>query len=265
MLSERTNCSGTGGHPNSWRNMSLALNTVLVGDALTVLKTLPDAFVDVTVTSPPYNKGERDKGWLVDKVVYEGARDCKDEAEYQAEQVAVLNELYRVTKPVAHSSTTTKSVGFGGGSSTPTNGLPSLVGFCGRKSFGIERLRRTFAVGVFGRWTSASIGSTSRATKVTPSARNSTLVTLCSLPFGKFRLSVTNAIPIPSRLSYRPDASSRFLMGARVSCLTLTAASARPLWRRNFWVAITWALMSAKLMSLSLGSAFKTVRRKRHG
>jgi modification methylase len=79
--------------------MSLALNTVLVGDVLTVLKTLPDAFVDVTVTSPPYNKGERDKGWLVDKVVYEGARDCKDEAEYQAEQIAVLNELYRVTKP----------------------------------------------------------------------------------------------------------------------------------------------------------------------
>jgi len=47
------------------------LNKVIVGDALTVLRQLPDDFVDVTVTSPPYNKGERDKGWLVDKVVYE--------------------------------------------------------------------------------------------------------------------------------------------------------------------------------------------------
>jgi len=75
------------------------LNTIIVGDALTVLRQLPDAFVDVTVTSPPYNKGERDRGWLVDRVVYEGARDSKDEAEYQAEQIAVLNEVYRVTRP----------------------------------------------------------------------------------------------------------------------------------------------------------------------
>jgi len=65
----------------------MGINKVIVGDALTVLRQLPDDFVDVTVTSPPYNKGERDKGWLVDKVVYEGARDCKDEAEYQAEQL----------------------------------------------------------------------------------------------------------------------------------------------------------------------------------
>lgn len=75
------------------------LNTVIVGDALEVLKTLPNNFVDVTVTSPPYNKGERDKGWLVDKVIYDTATDRKDEEAYQAEQVAVLNELYRITKP----------------------------------------------------------------------------------------------------------------------------------------------------------------------
>jgi len=36
--------------------------------------------------------------WLVDKVVYDAAIDRKDEAEYQSEQIAVLNELYRVTK-----------------------------------------------------------------------------------------------------------------------------------------------------------------------
>jgi len=75
------------------------LNQIIPGDALEVLKTLPDDFFDVGVTSPPYNKGEKDKGWLVDKVVYKGASDSKDEEEYQKEQIAVLNELYRVIKP----------------------------------------------------------------------------------------------------------------------------------------------------------------------
>lgn len=74
-------------------------NTIIVGDTLAVLQTLPANTFDVGVTSPPYNKGERDKGWLVDKVIYDTATDRKGEAEYQQEQVNVLNELYRVIKP----------------------------------------------------------------------------------------------------------------------------------------------------------------------
>lgn len=74
-------------------------NTILLGDTLKILRDLPNDFVDVTVTSPPYNKGERHKGWLVEKVMYDSASDNKDEAEYQQEQVEVLNELYRITKP----------------------------------------------------------------------------------------------------------------------------------------------------------------------
>jgi site-specific DNA-methyltransferase (adenine-specific) len=74
-------------------------NTIIVGDALEVLKTLPDDFFDVGVTSPPYNKGERHKGWLVDKVIYDKATDRKDEPEYQAEQKEVLDELYRIIQP----------------------------------------------------------------------------------------------------------------------------------------------------------------------
>lgn len=74
-------------------------NSIEIGDALTILRSLPDDIFDVGVTSPPYNKGERHKGWLVDKVVYETAKDCKSEKEYQQEQVEVLNEIYRVTKP----------------------------------------------------------------------------------------------------------------------------------------------------------------------
>lgn len=75
------------------------LDRVVVGDALDVLRNLPDGMIDVGVTSPPYNKGERDKGWLVDRVRYDRASDQKSEAAYQAEQIAVLNEIYRVTKP----------------------------------------------------------------------------------------------------------------------------------------------------------------------
>lgn len=39
-------------------------DTIVVGDALTVLRTLPDAIFDVGVTSPPTTKGNaiRD-GW----------------------------------------------------------------------------------------------------------------------------------------------------------------------------------------------------------
>jgi len=74
-------------------------NTIVIGDALAVLRTLPGDYFDVGVTSPPYNKGERDKGWLVDKVIYDTANDRKGENQYQDEQIQVLNELHRVTKP----------------------------------------------------------------------------------------------------------------------------------------------------------------------
>ena len=75
------------------------LNKIFLGDALTILKTLPDEIVDVGVTSPPYNKGENKKGWLVDRVKYVGATDNLPEAVYQSIQIAVLDELYRITKP----------------------------------------------------------------------------------------------------------------------------------------------------------------------
>ena len=73
-------------------------NKLVCGDALEVLKKLPDEIFDVGVTSPPYNKGEKFKGWLVDKVIYDKASDNKPEDIYQKEQIEVLNEIYRVTK-----------------------------------------------------------------------------------------------------------------------------------------------------------------------
>jgi len=75
------------------------LNKIIQGDALSILKTLPDEIIGMGVTSPPYNKGENKKGWLVKNVKYSGATDKLPEDLYQNSQVAVLDELFRVTKP----------------------------------------------------------------------------------------------------------------------------------------------------------------------
>jgi len=75
------------------------INKIIQGDALAVLKTLPDKTVVMGVTSPPYNKKENKKGWLVKNVKYQGVTDKLPEDEYQEQQVAVLNEVFRITKP----------------------------------------------------------------------------------------------------------------------------------------------------------------------
>ena len=74
-------------------------NRLILGDTLTELKKLPDEVVNVGVTSPPYNKQEKHKGWLVKNVLYDSYKDALPEPEYQQNQVEVLNEIYRVTAP----------------------------------------------------------------------------------------------------------------------------------------------------------------------
>lgn len=76
-------------------------NKVYVGDTLQTLKKFPDNFFDITVTSPPYNKNKA-KGKLVAEVKYKDATDSKSEPLYQLEQMDVLNEIFRVTKPHGH-------------------------------------------------------------------------------------------------------------------------------------------------------------------
>ena len=75
------------------------LNKIIQGDALTVLKTLPNEIIDVGVTSPPYNKGENKKGWLVKNIKYSGVTDKLPEDDYQKNQIVVLDEIFRITKP----------------------------------------------------------------------------------------------------------------------------------------------------------------------
>lgn len=75
------------------------INDILLGDTVEVLKQLPSDSIDLGVTSPPYNKGEKNKGWLVKNVKYNSANDCLKEEYYQQNQIEVLNELYRIIKP----------------------------------------------------------------------------------------------------------------------------------------------------------------------
>ncbi len=69
------------------------------GNTLSELALLDSEIVQVGVTSPPYNKQEKHKGWLVKNVVYDEYTDAVPEAEYRRDQVEVLNQIYRVTVP----------------------------------------------------------------------------------------------------------------------------------------------------------------------
>ena len=78
--------------------MTTYKNKIILGDTYTTLKVLPDKIVDVGITSPPYNKQEKNDGGLVSNVVYNGFIDKLSEQEYQRQQIEVLNEIYRITK-----------------------------------------------------------------------------------------------------------------------------------------------------------------------
>ena len=73
-------------------------NRLINGDTLSELQKMPDGIVDLGITSPPYNKQEKNNGGLVSKVIYSDYKDKLPEEEYQQQQVAVLDEIFRATK-----------------------------------------------------------------------------------------------------------------------------------------------------------------------
>lgn len=81
------------------RKMTEILDSVVVGTALEVLQTLQDECIDISVTSPPYNKQRSTSGWLVQTNRYSNFNDKMPENEYQQWQINILDELFRVTKP----------------------------------------------------------------------------------------------------------------------------------------------------------------------
>ena len=75
------------------------MNKIICDDTLSALQSMPNDTIDMGVTSPPYNKQENKKGWLVKNVKYDTACDKLPENNYQAQQVKILDELYRIIKP----------------------------------------------------------------------------------------------------------------------------------------------------------------------
>lgn len=74
-------------------------NSLFTGNTLDVLRGMDSDFLHLGITSPPYNKQEKQKGWLVKNVVYDTYKDALPESEYQQNQVEVLDEIYRMTVP----------------------------------------------------------------------------------------------------------------------------------------------------------------------
>jgi len=70
-------------------------NTVIQGDCLEVMKSIPDKSIDIVFTSPPYNLGNTHHTGNKRHKAY---NDSLPEKEYQEWQIAVLNECYRVLK-----------------------------------------------------------------------------------------------------------------------------------------------------------------------
>ena len=74
-------------------------NQIILGNNLNILKTIPDNSIDLTITSPPYNKAQKGKGGMVPYVEYDVYDDSQPEDLYQYNQIEVINQIYRITKP----------------------------------------------------------------------------------------------------------------------------------------------------------------------
>ena len=76
----------------------MKINSIYKGDVLETLKTFEENVIDLSITSPPYNKLGKG-GQVVPKIEYDTFDDNLPEDVYQNQQIEVLNEIYRITKP----------------------------------------------------------------------------------------------------------------------------------------------------------------------
>lgn len=74
------------------------INEFLIGDTLKTLKQIDNDYFDLVITSPPYNKKLKG-GPIVKKVEYDTHEDNMPEDLYQNNQIEILDEIYRTTKP----------------------------------------------------------------------------------------------------------------------------------------------------------------------
>lgn len=77
------------------------MHKVILGKALDVLKTIPDASIDHIITDPPYNISSKAKQTMKGPNIVTaefGSWDCETKEEYDRLFVELLKEYYRVCK-----------------------------------------------------------------------------------------------------------------------------------------------------------------------
>src|SRR3990167_10727508 len=80
------------------------IGKIICGDALEVLREMPDKCVDCVITSPPYNKHSANRkhnpsdSWTKSAIGYGGFQDDLPEGEYRDQQRKVITELLRIIK-----------------------------------------------------------------------------------------------------------------------------------------------------------------------
>jgi len=74
----------------------LEINKIHQGDCLELMKEFPDNYVDIVITSPPYNMGNRVKSWLQTYKI--NNKDNMDKSEYFDWIKQIIDELLRITK-----------------------------------------------------------------------------------------------------------------------------------------------------------------------
>ena len=72
--------------------------TITNEDNMMLMGELPSNYIDLTITSPPYNLGEKHHTGNKVFSAYDEYKDNLPEDEYQASQIEFLEELFRVTK-----------------------------------------------------------------------------------------------------------------------------------------------------------------------
>ena len=84
----------------------MELNKIYNENCLDTMSRMPNDFVDLIVTSPPYNvwrnkrtQAKKEKYWKRTNISYDSYSDKMSDEEYQAWQIKVINECIRVLKP----------------------------------------------------------------------------------------------------------------------------------------------------------------------
>lgn len=69
-----------------WKDINLVVNNIYTGNAVEILKKIPDNTIHLVLTSPPYNAGHN----------YDGYNDTLEWSEYKKFMRDVINEIYRI-------------------------------------------------------------------------------------------------------------------------------------------------------------------------